>query len=143
MAAGPQERDRLFTIIEAVLLASVALAAAWSGVAAARLSTAAALDLARGQTELTRSVRADFSHDPALADSLDASSGVLLKAAEADGGSADDYVRDAALLAGVLFLTGISGQVRVHGARVALTTTGCVIFAGTLVLLAVAPKPPL
>ena len=30
MAAGPQERDRLFTIIEAVLLASVALAAAWS-----------------------------------------------------------------------------------------------------------------
>jgi hypothetical protein len=52
-AAEDQGRDRVLTIIEAVLLAVVAVLAAWSGFASAKWSTQSSLDLARASTART------------------------------------------------------------------------------------------
>ena len=53
-------RDRLITIIEAVLLAVVAVLAAYSGFAAAKWSTHASLELAKASAARTQANRADY-----------------------------------------------------------------------------------
>jgi len=59
-AAEAKGHDRLITIVEAVLLAVVAVLAAWSGFAAAKWSTHASLQLANASTARTEANRADF-----------------------------------------------------------------------------------
>ena len=60
-AAGSKgHRDRLFTVVEATLLAVVAVLAAWSGFAAAKWSTHSSLQLARASAARTEANRADF-----------------------------------------------------------------------------------
>lgn len=59
-AAEPKGRDRLITIVEALLLAVVAVLAAWSGFAAAKWSTHASLQLAKASAARTEANRADF-----------------------------------------------------------------------------------
>ena len=59
-AAEPKGRDRVITIVEAVLLAVVAVLAAWSGFAAAKWSTHASLQLAKASAARTEANRADF-----------------------------------------------------------------------------------
>jgi hypothetical protein len=53
-------RDRLITIVEAVLLAVVAVLAAYSGFAAAKWSTHASLELAKASAARTEANRADY-----------------------------------------------------------------------------------
>jgi hypothetical protein len=57
------------------------------------------------------------------------------------GQTADDYVRITVLLASVLFLVGISGHFRPHGARYGLIGVSVVILGYAAVLLVAAPKP--
>ena len=58
--AGPHEqRDRLISITEAVLLSLVALLAAWSGYAAAKWSTESRVELATASTLRIEASRAD------------------------------------------------------------------------------------
>jgi hypothetical protein len=52
--------DRLITIVEAFLLAVVAVLAAWSGFAAAKWGTESSLQLARASAARTEANRADF-----------------------------------------------------------------------------------
>ena len=52
--------DRVITIIEAILLAVVAVLAAWSGFAAAKWGTDASLQLAKASTARTEANRADL-----------------------------------------------------------------------------------
>jgi hypothetical protein len=52
---------RVFTIIEAVLLAIVAVLAAWSGYASAKWGTESSLDLARASAARTEANRADLN----------------------------------------------------------------------------------
>ena len=59
-AAGTTGRDRVITIIEAVLLAVVAVLAAWSGFAAAKWGTESSLQLARASAARTEANRADL-----------------------------------------------------------------------------------
>ena len=58
------------------------------------------------------------------------------------GQTADDYVRITVLLASVLFLVGISGHFRIHGARVGLIAVSGAIMTYGIILLIIAPKPP-
>ena len=55
-----EQRDRVLSIAEAVLLSLVALLAGWSGYAAARWSTESRVDLAEASTERTEASRADL-----------------------------------------------------------------------------------
>ena len=59
-AAEPKRHDRLITIVEAVLLAVVAVLAAWSGFAAAKWGTESSLQLAKASAARTEANRADF-----------------------------------------------------------------------------------
>jgi hypothetical protein len=59
-AAEAKGRDRLITVIEAVLLAVVAVLAAWSGFAAAKWGTESSLQLARASAARTEANRADL-----------------------------------------------------------------------------------
>jgi len=59
-AAEPKRHDRLITIVEAVLLAVVAVLAAWSGFAAAKWGTESSLQLARASAARTEANRADL-----------------------------------------------------------------------------------
>ena len=59
-AAEPKGRDRVITIVEAVLLAVVAVLAAWSGFAAAKWGTESSLQLAKASAARTEANRADF-----------------------------------------------------------------------------------
>src|SRR4051794_38968566 len=52
--------DRVITIIEAILLAVVAILAAWSGYASAKWGTEQSLTLARASTARTEASRADL-----------------------------------------------------------------------------------
>ena len=61
---------------------------------------------------------------------------------EIAGSNADGYVRTTVYLASVLFLVGISGHFRVRGARRGLVTVGGVILTVSVVLLILAPRPP-
>lgn len=56
-AAEAKGRDRVMTIIEAVLLAVVAVLAAWSGFASAKWSTQSSLDLAKASAARSESNR--------------------------------------------------------------------------------------
>jgi len=53
-------RDRVITIIEAILLAVVAVLAAWSGFASSKWSTESSLTLARASTARSQANRADL-----------------------------------------------------------------------------------
>ena len=59
-AAGTTGRDRVITIIEAVLLAVVAVLAAWSGFAAAKWGTESSLQLAKASAARTEANRAAY-----------------------------------------------------------------------------------
>jgi hypothetical protein len=59
-AGEAKGRDRLITIIEAFLLAVVAVLAAWSGFAAAKWGTESSLQLARASAARTEANRADL-----------------------------------------------------------------------------------
>ncbi len=207
--SGHEVRGRRITIIEAILLATVALLAAWSGYAAAKWSTESRLELAQSSRNRTEASEADLvamenrnfdglafnawfsawvaddAEDQALAErrfrdefqvafdawiatdpkhNPDAPKGptymeeyvqpakeVAEQKREAadelyaegarDGTTADDYVRTTVLLASVLFLVGISGHFRIHGARVALIGVSAAILVYAVVLLIAAPKP--
>ena len=56
-AAEAQGRDRVITIIEAILLAVVAVLAAWSGFASAKWSTQSSLELAKASAARTEANR--------------------------------------------------------------------------------------
>jgi hypothetical protein len=58
---GIDKRDRSLVIVEAVLLALVAVLAAWSGFASARWSTESSLDLAKASAARTEANRAQVS----------------------------------------------------------------------------------
>jgi hypothetical protein len=209
-AAEAKGRDRVLTIIEAVLLAVVAVLAAWSGFASAKWSTQSSLDLAKASAARTVANReaylaADLKNfdaltfnawftayvvgnknamrvaeqrfrpqflvafdawlktnpftnpnapkgptympqyaQPELAQSnlLDARADQYYALGETAGSNADGYVRTTVYLASVLFLVGISGHFRVRGARRGLITVGGVILAVSVVLLILAPRPP-
>ena len=209
-SAEAKGRDRTLTIIEAVLLAVVAVLAAWSGFASAKWSTQSSLDLARASAARTEANReaylaADLKNfdaltfntwftayifgnknamrvaeqrfrpqflvafnawiatdpftnpnapkgptympqyaQPELAQSnlLDARADNYYSLGETAGSNADGYVRTTVYLASVLFLVGISGHFRVRGARRGLVTVGGVILAVSVVLLILAPRPP-
>ena len=208
--AEAKGRDRLVTIIEAVLLAVVAVLAAWSGFAAAKWGTESSLQLARASAARTEANRAAYQaadlknfdsltfnawftayvagnknamrvaeyrfrpefqvafnawlkthpftnpHAPkgptympeyrqpelAQANRLDALADVHYAAGEQAGSNSDGYVRTTVYLASVLFLVGISGHFRVRSARLGLIGIGGVILAFSVVLLLLAPKPP-
>jgi hypothetical protein len=59
-AAEIRGRDRVITVIEAVLLAVVAVLAAWSGFAAAKWGTESSLQLAKASAARTEANRADL-----------------------------------------------------------------------------------
>jgi len=204
-------RDRVMTIIEAVLLAVVAVIAAWSGFAAAKWGTESSLDLARASAARTEANRAAYqaadlknfdaltfnawftayvtgnanamlvaerrfrpqflvafnawlgthpftnSHAPpgptympqyaqpelAQASLLDARADHYYSLGETAANTADGYVRTTVYLASVLFLVGISSHFRVRGARTAVIAVGGIILAFCIVLLILAPRPPL
>jgi hypothetical protein len=78
----------------------------------------------------------------AQANRLDAQANAHYAAGEAAGSYSDGYVRTTVYLATVLFLVGISGHFRVRSARLGLIGIGGVILAFSVVLLLLAPKPP-
>lgn len=58
------------------------------------------------------------------------------------GGTADKYVRDTVFLATVLFLIGISGHVKLRGARFGLVGIGAILLAFSVIQLLGLPPPP-
>jgi hypothetical protein len=52
---------------------------------------------------------------------------------------ADNYMLAVVLFASALFFAGISGKVQTRGARAAILGLGCVLFLGTVVLIATFP----
>jgi hypothetical protein len=209
-AAEAKGRDRVLTIIEAVLLAVVAVLAAWSGFASAKWSTQSSLELAKASAARTQANReaylaADLRNfdaltfnawftayvvgnknamrvaeqrfrtpfllafdawlathpftnpnapkgptympqyvQPELAQSnlFDVRADNYYSLGEVAGSNADGYVRTTVYLASVLFLVGISGHFRVRGARRGLVTVGGIILTVSVVLLVLAPRPP-
>ena len=209
-AAEATGRDRVITIIEAVLLAVVAVLAAWSGFASAKWSTQSSLELAKASAARTEANReaylaADLKNfdaltfnawftayvagnktamrvaeqrfrpqflvafdawlathpftnpnapkgptympqyvQPELAQSnlLDARADNYYSLGETAGSNADGYVRTTVYLASVLFLVGISGHFRVRTARTGLIVIGGLILTFSVVLLLLAPRPP-
>jgi hypothetical protein len=209
-AAEAKGRDRVITIIEAVLLAVVAVLAAWSGFASAKWSTESSLQLAKASATRTESNReayqaADLTNFDALtfnawftayvagnktamrvaeerfrtpfliafnawlatdpftnphapkgptympqyaqpelaqANLLDARADQYYSLGEIAGSNADGYVRTTIYLASVLFLVGISGHFRVRAARTGLVAIGGAILAVSVVLVILAPRPP-
>ena len=202
--------DRVMTIVEALLLAVVAVLAAWSGFASAKWSTHSSLELARASAARTEANRAFYQAadlknfdglalnawitayvsgnneamrvaelrfrpeflvafkawiatnpftnpdapkgptympeyvQPELAQAqrLDASADNYYALGENAGSDADGYVRITVYLASVLFLAGVSGHFRVRVARQGLIGMGGIILAISVVLLILAPKPP-
>ena len=209
-AVEAKGQDRRLIIVEALLLAVVAVLAAWSGFAAAKWSTHASLQLAKASAARTEANRADFEgfalrnfdsstfeawfsayvagnkaaervaemrfrpnflvafnawlktdpftnpHAPkgptympqyvqpelTQANSLNVRANNYYTLGEQAGTNADNYVRTTVFLATVLFLVGISGHFRVRAARIGLISVGGVILAFSVVLLILAPKPP-
>jgi hypothetical protein len=202
-------RSRKLSIIEAILLASVALLAAWSGFAAAKWSTESRLELSQSTKHRMLSTEASLESMEATnfdastfnawftawvagdeqamaiaerrftpefevafqawmatdpANNPDAPKGPTFmpeyelpadityeeeahladeayEAGAKAGETADDYVRITVLMASVLFLIGISGHFRIHGARVGLVAVSGAILTYAVVLLILAPKP--
>ena len=209
--AQAKRRDRVLTIVEAVLLSVVAVLAAWSGFAAAKWGTESSLDLARASAARTEANRAAYeaadlrnfdaltfnawftayavgnknamqvaerrfrpqfrvafnawlathpftnTHAPAgptympqyaqpelaQASLLDARADHYYALGETAANTSDGYIRTTVYLASVLFLVGISGHFRVRGARTAVIAVGGIILALCIVLLILAPRPPL
>ncbi|HVM65982.1 MAG TPA: hypothetical protein VMU14_14040 [Acidimicrobiales bacterium] len=65
-ADEPTGRDRWITIVEAALLAVVALLAAWSGYASAKWATESRLDLSRASAARTKASAAQLQSDETL-----------------------------------------------------------------------------
>ncbi len=78
----------------------------------------------------------------AQANLLDARADQYYALGETAGNNADGYVRTTVYLASVLFLVGISGHFRVRAARTGLVGIGGVILTLSVVLLLLAPRPP-
>jgi hypothetical protein len=203
-------RERVMTIIEAALLAIVAVLVAWSGFASAKWGTESSLDLARASAARTEANRAAYQaadlknfdaltfnawftayvagnktamivaerrfrppflvafnawlatdpftnpHSPpgptympqyaqpelAQANLLDTRADNYYSLGQTAGNNADGYVRTTVYLASVLFLVGISGHFRVRAARTAIVITGGIILAFSIILLILAPRPP-
>jgi hypothetical protein len=209
-AVEAKGQDRRLIIVEALLLAVVAVLAAWSGFAAAKWSTHASLQLAKASAARTEANRADFEGfalrnfdsstfeawfsayvagnktaervaemrfrpnflvafnawmktDPftnpqapkgptympqyvqpelTQANALNLRANNYYTLGEQAGTNADNYVRTTVFLATVLFLVGISGHFRVRAARIGLISVGGFILVFSVVLLILAPKPP-
>jgi hypothetical protein len=73
---------------------------------------------------------------------LDARADQYYSLGETAGNNSDGYVRTTVYLASVLFLVGISGHFRVHGARTGLVAVGGAILVFSVILLILAPRPP-
>ena len=210
-ASTEKRKTDVITILEAVLLAVVAVLAAWSGYAAAKWGTDSSLHLAKASAARTKANRAalngletknfdsttfnawftayllhdqagmavaerrfrqpfdvafrawmatDPFHNPnsprgptyireyvqpdgAKTAALDAQADALYALGATDGSTSDGYVRTTVYLATVLFLVGISGHFVVRSARIGLIATGGAILFVSVVLLVLAPKPPL
>jgi len=208
--AEARGRDRVMTIVEALLLAVVAVLAAWSGFASAKWGTQSSLDLAKASAARTEANRAAYQaadlknfdsltfnawftayvagnkaamrvaqgrfrpqflvafnawlathpftnpHAPpgptympqyvqpelVQANLLDARADRYYSLGETAGGNSDGYVRTTVYLASVLFLVGISGHFRVRAARTGLVAIGGIILVFSVILLILAPKPP-
>ncbi len=78
----------------------------------------------------------------AQANLLDARADSYYALGETAGSNSDGYVRTTVYLASVLFLVGISGHFRVRAARTGLVAIGGVILTLSVVLLILAPRPP-
>ncbi len=212
-AADPGEdrgAARWLTIIEAILLATVAVLAAYSGFASAKWSTQSSLDLAKASTARNLASRAELEGletknfdglafnawftayengdqaamavaerrfrpqfdvafrawlatdpftnasapqgptympqyvQPGAAETAmyDSQANADYDTGSTDGETADNYVRTTVFLATVLFLVGISGHFKVRKARIGLIGVGAAIMVVAVVLLIVAPKPP-
>ena len=74
---------------------------------------------------------------------LDARADNYYSLGETAANNSDGYVRTTVYLASVLFLVGISGHFRVRGTRTAVIAVGGIILAFCIVLLILAPRPPL
>jgi hypothetical protein len=74
---------------------------------------------------------------------LDARADHYYALGETAANNSDGYIRTTVYLASVLFLVGISGHFRLRGARTAVIAVGGVILAFCVVLLILAPRPPL
>ena len=79
----------------------------------------------------------------AQANLLDARADDYYSLGETAANTSDGYIRTTVYLASVLFLVGISSHFRVHGARTAVIAVGGIILALSIVLLILAPRPPL
>lgn len=202
--------DRVMTMIEAVLLAVVAVLAAWSGFAAAKWDTQSSLDPAKASAARTEANRAAYQaadmknldsvafnawltaylagnkaamrvaeerfrpqflvafnawiathpftspHAPpgptympqyvqpdlSRAKLLDARADQYYSLGQTAGSNADGYVRTTIYLATVLFLAGISGHFRLRAARTVLVAISGVILVVSVILLILAPRPP-
>jgi hypothetical protein len=144
-------RDRVVTIIEAALLAAVALLAAWSGYASANWSTEVRLPAPRSTGPVPWTPRAapgptylpEYERPQvAQAEELDATADALFAAGAEAAETADRYVRVTVFLATVLFLVGISGHFRVRAARYGLVGVGVIILVLAVTILIISPKPP-
>ncbi|HMD46828.1 MAG TPA: hypothetical protein VKG43_11745 [Acidimicrobiales bacterium] len=202
--------SRTLTILEAILLAVVAVLAAWSGYASAKWGTDASLKLAKASATRTVANRVDLegfetknfdaltfnawfdayaARDPQamvvaerrfrpqfdvafkawlatdpftnpsapkgptympqyvqpeqkLSTALDTKADAYYLEGQQAGANSDNYVRTTVYLASVLFLVGISGHFAVRTARIGLVAIGGVILTFSIILLIVAPKPP-
>jgi hypothetical protein len=75
----------------------------------------------------------------AEADRLDALAAKDSEQAKSANQRADNYMLAVVLFASALFFAGISGKVQTRGARAAILGLGCVLFLGTVVLIATFP----
>jgi hypothetical protein len=73
------------------------------------------------------------------ADRLDALAAADSERAKSANQRADNYMLAVVLFASALFFAGISGKVQTRGARMAILGLGCVLFLGTVVLIATFP----
>ena len=75
----------------------------------------------------------------AEADQLDSLAAADSERAKNANQRADNYMLAVVLFASALFFAGISGKVQTRGARLAILGLGCVLFLGTVVLIATFP----
>ncbi len=141
------------SLMEAVLLSIVTIVVAWAGYSATKWETESSLDLTKAAVTHTKANRyfelalttrapAQVAADEAASRRLDAAGDVYYAHGEKAAINGDDYVRVTLILAGVLFLVGISTQFPVQSIRYGLVGVGVVmllIAAGEILSL---PGPP-
>lgn len=154
-----EHRSDVISIVEAVLLATVALFAGWSGFASSKWSTESRLDLAQFQVafDAWRATKPDTNPnapkgptympqykqpEEVRATALDATADAKYLDGQRAATSADDYVRITVYLATVLFLVGISGHFRLKAARYGLVTVGVIVLVLAVATLTTLPGPP-